>query len=82
MSCDLRVTYEEEKQERISRGGSDERKVKERDTSRLIITPGASYNFNRNIRGGLSGSYELSTDNTNNVKMNILRMDVWIEFIF
>lgn len=51
----------------------------DRDTSRLAFTPGASYQFNQDIRGGLTGTWEKTSDRRRDDGVRIFRIGVWVE---
>jgi hypothetical protein len=51
----------------------------DRDTSRLSFTPSASYQFDQNIRGGLTGTYELTSDKKRDDGVRTFRIGVWVE---
>lgn len=51
----------------------------DRNTTRLAITPGASYQFDTNIRGGLTSSYENTTDAKRDDGTRIFSLGVWVE---
>jgi hypothetical protein len=84
MTSGLTVSYETEKGIRVTENvtSGDSTKSKERDQNRISIQPRATYNFSRNIRGGLTGSYDLTTFNITKEKVDIFRFDMWIEVIF
>jgi len=78
LQCDLTVNYETNKANSISITQT----TPETDTTRLLITPRASYNFHRNVRGGLSGTYDVSHNKIRDESLNIFRMDMWVEVTF
>ncbi len=51
----------------------------ERDGTRIAFTPGASYQFNRDIRGGLTGTWEKTTDRRRDDGVRIFRIGIWVE---
>ncbi len=51
----------------------------DRDGVRLSITPGATYQFNENIRGGLTGSWENTADKKRDTGLRVFRLGVWVE---
>ncbi len=51
----------------------------DRSNSRLAITPGATYQFDKNIRGGLTSSYEINTDRKRDDGSRIFSLRVWVE---
>jgi len=51
----------------------------DRDTSRLSFTPGATYQFNQDIRGGLTGTWENTSDKRRDDGVRIFRLGVWVE---
>ena len=52
------------------------------DRLKYTITPGASYEFNKNIHGGLTSNYEWSHDRKRNRKVKTFRLGIWIEIMF
>lgn len=56
-----------------------EKPVVDRETFALTITPGASYQFDANIKGGLTGAYELNGDKKREDGTRIFRLGIWIE---
>jgi hypothetical protein len=53
--------------------------VVDRNTTRLSITPGLTYQFDENIRGGLTSSYELTSDKKREDGTRIFRLGIWVE---
>jgi len=51
----------------------------DRDTTRLAFTPGATYQFNQDIRGGLTGTYEITSDKRRDDGLRTFRLGVWVE---
>ena len=51
----------------------------DRSNSRISITPGANYQFDKNIRGGLTSSYEINTDRKRDDGSKIFGMGIWVE---
>lgn len=51
----------------------------DRNTSRISVSPSATYQFDQNIRGGLTSGYELNTDKKRDDYTRIFRMGLWIE---
>ena len=51
----------------------------DRDGTRLAFTPGATYQFDQNIRGGLTGTYEITSDRKRDDGLTIFRVGVWVE---
>lgn len=51
----------------------------DRSTTRLAITPGATYQFDQNIRGGLTSSYEVTTDKKRDDATNTFSLGIWVE---
>jgi hypothetical protein len=51
----------------------------DRSNSRIAITPGATYQFDKNIRGGLTSSYEITTDRKRDDGSRIFSLGVWVE---
>jgi len=53
--------------------------VVDRHTTRLAVTPGATYQFNADIKGGLTGSYEVNSDKKRDDGSTIFRLGIWAE---
>lgn len=75
LSTSMGVTYENN--EDITRG-RDNSQV-DRSTSRISFTPGATYQFDQNIKGGLTSSYEVTTDRKRDDGSRIFSLGVWVE---
>ncbi len=56
-----------------------ETNVVDRDYSRFSITPGATYQFDQNIKGGLTSSYELTSDRKREDGTTTFRLGIWVE---
>lgn len=51
----------------------------DRNTSRFAISPQASYQFDANIRGGLTSSYEINSDKKTEDGTSVFSLGVWVE---
>lgn len=51
----------------------------DRKTSRINIAPSATYQFDQNIKGGLTSGYELNTDKKIDDSTRIFRLGIWVE---
>lgn len=51
----------------------------DRDNSKISFTPGATYQFNQDIRGGLTGTYEVTSDRKLDDGVRIFNLGVWVE---
>ena len=51
----------------------------DRSTTRLAFTPGATYQFDQNIRGGLTSSYEITTDKKRDDGTRMFSLGIWVE---
>ncbi|MDD2228790.1 MAG: hypothetical protein PHY48_05205 [Candidatus Cloacimonetes bacterium] len=51
----------------------------DRSTTRLAFTPGATYQFDQNIRGGLTSSYEITTDKKRDDGTTMFSLGIWVE---
>jgi len=51
----------------------------DRSTSRFLLTPSATYQFDRNIRGGLTSSYEINSDKRRDDGSRIFSLGIWVE---
>jgi hypothetical protein len=79
LSTDLNVSYETEN--RSAKSG-EARRLVEADLYKISISPRVTYNLHTNIKCGLTSAYDLSKDKITNIKINIFRLDFWVEFIF
>jgi len=75
LSSTLSVNFEKKKDYTEGRDNS----LVDRDTMRLVITPGATYQFDKNIRGGLSSSFESSSDKKRDDGSRTFSLGVWVE---
>ena len=78
MTADLGVSVEKNYSTR--KGTSS--KVVERNMFKYTITPGASYKFSNNIRGGLSSNYEFTDNRKNRQTIKTFRLSIWVEILF
>ncbi len=51
----------------------------DQDNTRIAITPSATYQFDANIRGGLTGTWEKTADNKRDTGLRTFRIGVWVE---
>ncbi len=51
-------------------------------TQKISITPGATYQFHRNIKGGLTSSYELQKNLKKNESLRTFSISIWMEIQF
>ena len=51
----------------------------DRNTTRLSITPTATYQFDQNIKGGLTSGYEITSDKKRDDGTRIIRLGLWVE---
>ena len=79
LQSDISVNYETENSSTITHDGEV---IPVREQDRLVITPRASYNFHRNMRGGLQGSYDIMKNKIRDESTNIFKLDIWIEVLF
>lgn len=49
---------------------------------KYIVTPGASYQFNQSINGGLSSKWEYSNDMKREKDTTTFRLEIWVEIQF
>lgn len=75
LSSTLSVNFEKKKDYTEGRDNS----LVDRDTMRLVITPGATYQFDQNIRGGLSSSFESTSDKKRDDGSRTFSLGVWVE---
>ena len=52
------------------------------DNNKLLIEPGVTYSFSRDINGGLTGKYDYSKDNKSGKSKYITTLNIWVEFKF
>ncbi|HOD55679.1 MAG TPA: hypothetical protein PKJ08_14205, partial [Candidatus Cloacimonadota bacterium] len=72
------INYENE----ISTTEGKDSKQTDRDTSKLSVIPRASYNFHQNVKGGLTGTYDVSHDNRKKESISTFKLDIWVEIQF
>jgi hypothetical protein len=75
LTSSMGITYENN--EDVTQG-RDTSQV-DRATSRFVITPGATYQFDQNIRGGLTSSYEINSDRKRDDGSRIFSLGIWVE---
>jgi len=75
LSSSMGIIYEYNKD--VTRG-RDNSQV-DRSTSRLAFTPGATYQFDQNIRGGLTSRYEITEDRKRDDGTRIFSLGLWVE---
>ncbi len=78
MTTELGINWDRSKS--INEGSQET--IVERDTERYRINPRISYNFSRNIRGGMQTSYELNHDRRRDEKLRTISLSVWAEITF
>lgn len=54
----------------------------ERHTERYTINPRLTYQFSRNIKGGMISSYENSHDKLRDTTLKIFSLSMWVEVLF
>ncbi len=57
-------------------------KIVERDSQKYSFTPRLTYNFSKNIKGGLQSSYEMSQDKQRDEHIRTFSLSIWAEIIF
>jgi hypothetical protein len=75
LSSSLGITYENNYDKTKGRESSQI----DRSSSRLSLTPGATYQFDQNIRGGLTSSFEVTTDRKRDDGTRIFSLGIWVE---
>jgi hypothetical protein len=78
MSTELGGSWETSKS---SNKGMEETII-DRHTEKYTINPRITYNFSRNIKGGLQSSYENSHDKRRDEKLTIFTLSIWAEILF
>ena len=56
--------------------------IVDRNTERYTVTPQLTYNFSRNIKGGMLSSYEISHDKRTDDSLRTFTLSIWIEVLF
>jgi hypothetical protein len=51
----------------------------DRNSTSLSFTPSATYQFDQNIKGGLTSGFELNTDKKRDDATRIFRLGIWVE---
>jgi hypothetical protein len=51
----------------------------DRNTSRISISPSATYQFDQNIKGGLTSGYEVTRDKKRDDRVRTFRLGIWVE---
>ena len=75
LTSSLAIVYERNFEETFGRESSQV----DRDGTRISITPGATYQFNADIRGGLTGTWEKTSDKKRDTGMRTFRLGIWAE---
>jgi hypothetical protein len=75
LTSSLSVLFEKNYDETFGRESSQI----DRDAVRIAINPGATYQFNSDIRGGLTGTWEKTSDNKRDTGSRTFRIGVWVE---
>jgi len=75
LSSSLAIAYDKSFDETQGRETSQV----DRSTTRLAFTPGATYQFDQNIRGGLTSSYEITTDKKRDDATRMFSLGIWVE---
>lgn len=75
LTSSLSFLFEKNFDETIGRESSQV----DRDGTRIAITPSATYQFDANIRGGLTGTWENTADKKRDSGMRTFRIGVWVE---
>ncbi|HNW99792.1 MAG TPA: hypothetical protein PLE74_03250 [Candidatus Cloacimonadota bacterium] len=52
------------------------------NTQKISVTPGATYQFNRNIKGGMNSSYELTKNLKKDESLRVFSLSIWMEIQF
>ncbi|MFA7056517.1 MAG: hypothetical protein WC155_03000 [Candidatus Cloacimonadales bacterium] len=76
----LKTDFSWKKSYTTEKGNAQE--VVNKHTVELSITPGAAYNFHRNIKGGTDFGYSLTQDKKSNRNIKIASFALWIEITF
>jgi len=51
----------------------------DRNTTRFSISPSATYQFDQNIKGGMTSGYEITSDKKRDDGTRIIRLGIWVE---
>ena len=79
LTMDVDVSYSKNLNETIN---TDDKKEVTTDRYNFSIAPGVDYEFNENITGGLTGSYDINEDKEKNETMKIFEINMWVEIDF
>jgi len=74
LTSSLGITYENNYDETV--GNTT---MVDRSTSRLSFTPQATYQFDTNIKGGLTSSYEVNADKKRDDGTSVFSLGIWVE---
>ncbi|MGC9361709.1 MAG: hypothetical protein ACP5F3_02160, partial [Candidatus Syntrophosphaera sp.] len=75
LTSSLSIIYEKKFDETFGRESSQV----DIDSNRLAISPSATYQFDANIRGGLTGTWENSSDNKRDTGFRTFSIGIWVE---
>ncbi len=75
LTSSLTLLFEKNFEETFGRESSQV----DRDGIRIAINPGATYQFDQNIRGGLTGTWEKTADNKRDTGLRTFRIGIWVE---
>ncbi len=75
LTSSLAIQYEKNYDTTIGR----ETTQVDRDRTRLNFAPSAAYQFDQNVRGGLTGAYEIVTDKKLDDGTRTFRLGIWVE---
>lgn len=78
LTTDVSFNWEKSK----SKNKGREQTIIERDTEKYRVSPRITYNFSRNIKGGLQSSYEKTHDNRRDEGIRTFSLSIWAEINF
>ena len=76
LTSSLSMSFEKKYDETFGREGAQQ---VDQDNISISIRPSATYQFDANIRGGLTGTWEKSADNKRDTGLRTFRIGVWVE---
>jgi len=86
LTADMRVnlerTYSTTEQIWLESGAGENTKNTNTNKVHLTLSPGASYEFSKNINGGLTSSYDRTNDKKADSTISIFSLSLWVEITF
>ena len=82
MRVNLERTYSTTEQIWLESGAGEDTKNTNTNKVHLTLSPGASYEFSKNINGGLTSSYDRTNDKKADSTISIFSLSLWVEITF